>query len=108
MSSIYKCAAFAAALAMSAGHALAKDEVVEISDMKGKVLVNTGNGYAPVANLTLLKEGDNVMVGENGSAIIIYLDTKCQVRLPAKTITTISLPDPCKTAAVLPPAAGGL
>lgn len=108
MRSIYKCAAFAAALAVMAGQAWADDEVVEISEMKGKVVVNTGNGYAPVANLTLLKEGDTVMVGENGGAIIIYLDTKCRVRLPAKTVTTISLPDPCKKAAVLPPAGGGL
>ena len=102
MRSIFKYAALAAALVGVAGQAWADGEVVEISEMSGKVLVNTGNGYAPVPDMTLLNEGDTVMVGDDGSAIIVYLDTKCRVRLPASTVTTISLPDPCKSAADMP------
>jgi hypothetical protein len=104
MKSVLRFAAIAAILASFAGEALAADEVVEISEMSGKVLVNTGNGYAPVPDMALLNEGDTVMVGDNGSAIIVYIDTKCRVRLPARTVTTISLPDPCKNSAAIPQA----
>lgn len=102
MKSILNSAAIAAVVASIAGQALAANEIVEISEMSGKVLVNTGNGYAPVPDMSLLNEGDTVMVGDDGSAIILYIDTKCRVRLPAKTVTTISLPDPCKRAAIPP------
>jgi len=105
MRSILKSAAVAAALFSMAGQAFAVDEVVEISEMSGKVLVNMGNGYLQVPDMTLLREGDMVMVGDDGGAIIVYLDTKCRVQLPARTVTTISLPDPCKTAPV--PVTGG-
>jgi hypothetical protein len=97
MRSILKSAAVAVALMGVAGQALA-NEVVEISEMSGKVLDNMGNGYVQVPDMTLLSEGDTVMIGDDGGAIIVYLDTKCRVRLPARTVTTISLPDPCKTA----------
>jgi hypothetical protein len=107
MNSILRIAAIAAALAAMAGAVLADGEVVEISEMQGKVLVNTGNGYAPVPDMSLLNEGDSVMVGDNSGAIIVYIDTKCRVRLPAHTVTTISLPDPCKSAVVVPPAGAG-
>jgi hypothetical protein len=100
MRSILKSAAVAAALMSVAGQALA-NEVVEISEMSGKVLVNMGNGYVQVPDMTLLSEGDTVMIGDDGGAIIVYLDTKCRVRLPARTVTTISLPDPCKAAPVV-------
>ena len=102
MRPILKSAAAAAVMLGMAGQTWAADEVVEISEMSGKVLVNIGNGYAPVPDMTLLKEGDTVMVGDDGSAIIVYIDTRCRVRLPARTVTTISLPDPCKSAAIPP------
>jgi hypothetical protein len=104
MRGILKTAAVAVALTSFVGQALASEEVVEISEMSGKVLVNMGNGYLAVPDMTLLREGDTVMVGDDGQAIIVYLDTKCRVKLPARTVTTISLPDPCKTAP--PPYAG--
>jgi len=101
MKSVLKPAAIAAILTSMAGHAWAA-EVVEISEMSGKVLVNMGNGYMQVPDMTLLNEGDSVMVGDDGGAIIVYLDTNCRVRLPARTVTTISLPDPCKSSAAVP------
>ena len=107
MRSVLKSAVVAAALASMAGQALAEQEVVEISDMSGKVLVNMGNGYISVPNQTLLREGDAVMVGDDGEAIIVYLDTKCRVKLPARTVTTISLPSPCKAAVPIPQASSG-
>lgn len=102
MKSVFRTAAIAAVVLSMAGQALAANEIVEISEMSGKVLVNTGNGYAPVPDMALLNEGDTVMVGDNGSAVIVYLDTRCRVRLPARSVTTISLPDPCKSAAIPP------
>lgn len=101
------------AVAMSLFSALivpawADGEVVEISEMQGKVLVNAGSGYAPVPDMALLNEGDTVMVGDDSSAIIVYIDSKCRVRLPAHTVTTISLPDPCKSAAVTPSSGSSL
>ena len=98
MRSTIKSAVVAAAMVSLVGQALAAREVVEISEMSGKVLVNMGNGYMSVPDMTLLSEGHTVMVGDDGEAIILYIDTKCRVRLPARTVTTISLPDPCKTA----------
>src|SRR5690348_16120630 len=105
MKSAFNCIVAMSLFAASVAPAWADGEIVEISEMQGKVLVNTGNGYAPVPDMTLLNEGDTVMVGDNSGAIIVYIDTKCRVRLPAHTVTTISLPDPCKAAAI-PPAAG--
>jgi len=87
------------ALISTISHAWANTGVVEISQMRGKILVNSGNGYAPVPDMSLLNEGDTVMVGDGSSAIIVYVDTNCRVKLPAKTVTTITLPDPCKSAA---------
>jgi hypothetical protein len=108
MNSILTYAVALGLFAASIGPAWADGEVVEISEMEGKVLVNVGNGYAPVPDMALLNEGDTVMVGDNSSAIIVYIDTKCRVRLPAQTVTTISLPDPCKSAAIVPPAGSSL
>ncbi|MFO0993132.1 MAG: hypothetical protein U1E67_14500 [Hyphomicrobiales bacterium] len=105
MKSIFNCMVAMSLFAASIGTAWADGEIVEISEMQGKVLVNAGNGYAPVPDMALLNQGDTVMVGDNSSAIIVYIDTKCRVRLPAHTVTTITLPDPCKAAAI-PPASG--
>jgi hypothetical protein len=38
-----------------------------------------------------------VMVGDDGTASIRYVATNCRVGLPARTVTTITLPEPCKT-----------
>ena len=105
MNSILNSVVAMSLFAASISPAWADGEVVEISEMQGKVLVNAGNGYAPVPDMALLNEGDTVMVGDDGSAIIVYIDSKCRVRLPARTVTTISLPDPCNSAAI-PPASG--
>ncbi|MBL8894051.1 MAG: hypothetical protein JNJ53_05580 [Rhizobiales bacterium] len=108
MKSILNCTVAVSLFAASIAPAWADGEVVEISEMQGKVLVNAGNGYAPVPDMALLNEGDTVMVGDDSSAIIVYIDSKCRVRLPAHTVTTISLPDPCKSAAIPPPSGASL
>lgn len=104
MKFLFGCAIVAAYAAWGSVDALAVPGVVQISGVQGKVMVNYGDGYQPVGNLTLLNEGDMVMVGDDGVAQITYTATNCRVTLPARSVTTITLPDPCDTAA-LPPEA---
>lgn len=54
-----------------------------VNSLQGEVLVNSGNGFKPVASASGdLKPGSQVMVRPGGSAMITYASS-CSVRVPS-------------------------
>ena len=86
-------AAFAlVVLVTGAACALAAVGIAEITSANGKVLVNRGNGFESFNenSSTVLNPGDQVMVGEGGSAHIVYVETGCEVPVAVGSTLTIS------------------
>ena len=83
------------ALTSISGHCLAGSDVIAISHVKGKVLVNSGNGYVAASERMPVNEGDIVMVGVEGAATIVYGESGCELVLKPASLTTISALDPC-------------
>jgi hypothetical protein len=67
-------------------------------NISGKVLVNTGDGYASASPAMKLKAGDTVMLGENATASIYFPSAKCAAVLPKASVTTITGADMCQQA----------
>jgi hypothetical protein len=83
------------ALISVSGHCLADSGVIAISQVRGKVLVNSGDGYVAARAGMPVNEGDSVMVGVEGAATIVYGESGCELALKPASLTTISALNPC-------------
>src|SRR5688572_11821399 len=72
----------------------------QITLAKGKVLVNQGAGFVPVAGSESLKLGDKIFVGPEASASITYLADNCIVAAPAGRLLTVDVLSPCQDKSV--------
>lgn len=68
------------------GQAMA-GQSVELSNVKGSVLVNQNGRYVPVTSTTALRAGDRVLA-MNGDASLVYADG-CKVNVSARSMSTI-------------------
>jgi hypothetical protein len=82
--------------------ALAGTGVATISDVSGKVLVNQGEGFVPVAGSIELNAGDRVMVGDDSFATVTYAD--CSVSLSKPTVMAVSAEANCSDVVITPTA----
>jgi hypothetical protein len=73
----------------------AANSVATVGDVSGKVLVNKGEGFVPVAGSFALQAGDKVLVGENSFATISYKE--CAVSLSKETVFKVTKAAPCLT-----------
>jgi hypothetical protein len=71
-----------------------------INSVSGAVLVNKGEGFVSVSDLTELKAGDKVFVGEGGFASVSYAE--CVVTLDKPMVHAVTKVAPCN---VITPAA---
>ncbi len=69
--------------------------VAQLSDVKGKVLVNLGEGFVAASAATVLTPGAQIMVGEDSAAVISYLGSDCKVEVSPASITTVAEAAPC-------------
>ena len=91
-----KIVALAAVAALFASTSIAGAVgLAEITSSSGKVLVNQGAGFVPVAGMMSLNAGDLVMVGEGAQAQISFA-TGCTVTAGSASVTTISDVAPCQ------------
>jgi hypothetical protein len=74
--------------------------LAEITSSSGKVLVNQGAGFVPVAGMMSLNVGDSVMVGEGAQAQISYA-AGCTLTAGSASVTTISDVAPCQAGEVI-------
>jgi hypothetical protein len=72
---------------------LAAGNVAVVGDVSGKVLVNRGEGFVPVAGSLQLNVGDRVMVGDNSFATLSYAE--CSVALAKPTVVSVAAVAPC-------------
>jgi hypothetical protein len=61
----------------------------------GRVLIDSGAGYVAAVDGMALKAGDQIMVGEGGSADIYYAASDCTVSAGETSIVTVSALAPC-------------
>jgi hypothetical protein len=85
--------AMALSLALATSSLHAATMVAQVGNFHGKVLVNQGEGFVPVAGPLSLKAGDTVMVGEESFATVSY--TECSVSLSEPTVFTVGEAAPC-------------
>jgi len=88
-----KCLAFVSALlvGLSIGPAFA----VQLVDAKGKVLVNSDQGFNDAKLGLELKAGDQILVGEDSSASIYYQSAECLVKFAPSSINVVPKAAPC-------------
>ena len=67
-----------------------------LSDVSGKVLVNSGDGFIPATGSMTLSVGDKILVGEGSFAVISYTD--CAVSLSKPAVVTVAGRDACASA----------
>lgn len=75
-------------------------------NVTGPVSVNSGSGFRPVTSGVEVNPGDRVLVGNGGSAQIVYNST-CTANVLAGAIATVSAQAPC-TVASQPAATNGI
>ncbi len=87
-------------LAASLAHAESVDAqkkfTAQIVKAQGKVLLNQGAGYAAAPLKARLSVGDQLMVGSDSSAEIVYGANGCVLSINAGSLVTISEKAPCK------------
>jgi hypothetical protein len=93
MKTIFK-STFVLATLLSFTTAQAAQRFAELSATEGKVLVNQGKGFVPATVQLSLKVGDQLMVGENASAVLAYT-SGCQVTLAAGQVFAVPQKPPC-------------
>lgn len=84
--------------AMAAGNEVVT--MATVTDLSGKVLVNTGTGFAPAHPSVALKQGDRVLVGNSSFATLSF--KTCDMALTEPTVFTVTDVAPCETAAIQP------
>lgn len=77
-------------LAVVAGTA----EAALLTNIQGPVSVNTGQGFRLVTTAVDLKPGDRVMVGNGGTAQLIYNDA-CITRVDGSGVVVVQQAAPC-------------
>ena len=85
-----------AACLLAAGSAVA----ATTADVKGKVFVSHGGGFAPAANGDTLSAGDQVMTRALSTVTIDYSDG-CKVKVEPSQTATVAPTSPCK-AGIIP------
>jgi hypothetical protein len=93
MSKMRVFSAMALSLALASASVKAASSVAQMGDFHGKVLVNQGKGFVPVAGPLALQAGDTVMIGEESSATVSY--NQCSVALTSPTVFTVGEKAPC-------------
>ena len=78
-----------------ASSAFAAGSVALVGEVQGKVMVNSGEGYVPVASAAELAPGATVFVGPKSSAKLTYTEANCSVNLAAGSVVTIKKNAPC-------------
>ena len=91
----------AAALVAMTSVSLAAAGVADLSDVKGKVLVNLGEGFVAASAATVLTPGAQIMVGEDSAAVVSYLGSDCKVDVAAASVMTVSDVAPCAAGQVV-------
>ncbi len=81
-------AAGVAAFTVVAPAAAAPGGIALLTELRGAVLVDTGEGFARVSEDVRLKMGDRVMVTDNGAATLSY-GTDCSFPLQSPSVITI-------------------
>ncbi|MGH6925258.1 MAG: hypothetical protein ACRED5_16115 [Propylenella sp.] len=76
-----------------------------LTQIRGAVLVDAGEGFAPASENLRLKVGDRVMVTKDGQAVLSY-GGDCSVPLQAPSLTTVE-ETACATATQGAPANNG-
>ncbi len=67
----------------------------ELVKLEGKVSVNRGDGFEPGKQGMVLKAGDQVLVGDESAASLVYADPGCVFEIPETSVTTVSDTAPC-------------
>lgn len=94
-----------AATIISSGYGLpafsAESPIAVLKNISGKVLVNQGKGFVAAKLQVELKTGDKIMVGEDGTATVIFAEISCTVDLSPVAVTTITDASMCAVPAPL-------
>jgi hypothetical protein len=67
----------------------------ELVKLEGKVSVNRGDGFGPATLGMVLKPGDQVLVGNEGAASLVYAEPGCVFDVPEASLVTVSEVGPC-------------
>jgi hypothetical protein len=68
-----------------------------VTAVQGKVSINRGAGFKPVAGGTGAAAGDRVMVGKDSAGQIVY-ENGCTVEVAAGQVITVAAKPPCGAA----------
>jgi hypothetical protein len=67
----------------------------ELVKLEGKVSVNRGDGFEPAKQGMVLKVGDQVLVGKESAASLVYAEPGCVLEVPEASVVTVSDVGPC-------------
>ena len=67
----------------------------ELVKLEGKVSVNRGDGFGPATLGMVLKPGDQVLVGDESAASLVYAEPGCVFDVPEASVVTVSEVGPC-------------
>lgn len=70
------------------------DKVAFIDEIKGSVLVNTGEKFVAAVELQSLKPGDRVMASKTATAVVVF-ENDCRKDVQANTMVIIPETSPC-------------
>ncbi len=85
--------ALVSVLLVASTSAQAANNVANLQKFQGKVLVNHGQGFARVSLNTGLNVGDQVLVGDDASAVITF--ESCTVNIAKSTVFKVTKTAPC-------------
>jgi hypothetical protein len=63
--------------------------------IEGKVMVNHGAGFEPVAGVVEVNAGDRILAGEKAKAVLRYAN--CSIGIKARSVMTVIGNAPCVT-----------
>ncbi len=87
----YQFMAVSVAALLACGSASAREGfVAEVTDISGKVLVDSGSGFVQIAGPGGLKLGDRVLVKGKQSRAVLSYGPSCSFPVPANTIATVA------------------
>jgi hypothetical protein len=100
--------ASSAALTCLATGAVAAEQSFQLLDISGKVLVNSGKGFAPAEANQALNEADQVFVGKNAVARVSIPEIGCTATLPENKVSVMNAKALCKDPKITPAAYEGV
>ena len=87
----YQFMAVSIAGVLACGSASAREAfVAEVTDIGGKVLVDSGSGFVQIAGPGGLKLGDRVLVKGKESHAVLSYGPSCSFPVPADTVATVA------------------